>query len=219
MKHVRLSITAGGHESAIHPMYGLLTGAPFVERATALQWNRTDGTLGVLHYVEGDAAAFDEAVGALDAVVEHALAPVDDGAFYAYVRDDTVGPVADLFAPLAAAGLVVVPPIRYRRDGAVELSVFGPSDAVGALVDALDPPVEVTVERVGGLTALAPATRRLSPRQREAVEAALAAGYYEVPRTGSQRDVAEALDCAPSTAAEHLRKAEATLVRTALERL
>ncbi|WP_432764782.1 hypothetical protein [Halobaculum lipolyticum] len=31
--------------------------------------------------------------------------------------------------------------------------------------------------------------------------------------------MADALDCAPSTAAEHLRKAEATLVRTALERL
>lgn len=219
MKHARLSLTAGGAESAIHPMYGILTGAPFVERATALQWNLTDDALGILHYVEGDIDAFDEAVAAVTPVVDHALEPVDDSAFYAYIRDETTDTVRDVFAPLAAAGLVVVPPVRYRRDGAVELSVFGPDDAVAALVDALGSPVEVTVERVGGLTALAPATRRLSPRQREALEAALAVGYYEVPREGGQRDVADALACAPSTAAEHLRKAEATLVRTALERL
>ncbi|WP_277554504.1 helix-turn-helix domain-containing protein [Halobaculum limi] len=219
MKHARLSLTAGGAESAIHPMYGILTGASFVERATALQWNLTGDSLGILHYVEGDIDAFDRAVAAVTPVVDHALEPVDDSAFYAYIRDEMIDTVRDLFAPLAAAGLVVVPPVHYRRDGCVELSVFGPSDAVASLVEALRPPVEVTVERVGGLTALAPAARRLSSRQREAVEAALAVGYYELPREGSQRDVADALGCAPSTAAEHLRKAEATLVQTALERV
>lgn len=54
----------------------------------------------------------------------------------------------------------------------------------------------------------------LSDRQREAVEAGLALGYYEVPREASHEDVAEAIDCAPSTAAEHRRKAEAKLLRS-----
>ncbi|WP_370628387.1 helix-turn-helix domain-containing protein [Halorientalis salina] len=51
----------------------------------------------------------------------------------------------------------------------------------------------------------------LTDRQQEAVRAAIDHGYYEVPRSGSVEDVAAALDCAPSTASNHLRKAEARL--------
>ena len=45
MKHVRVRITAGGREAEIHPMYDLWVNAPFVERATALQWNFTGDAL------------------------------------------------------------------------------------------------------------------------------------------------------------------------------
>ncbi|MXR22550.1 helix-turn-helix domain-containing protein [Halobacterium bonnevillei] len=45
---------------------------------------------------------------------------------------------------------------------------------------------------------------------------AVDAGYYDVPRTASQDDVAAQLDCAPSTVAEHLRKAEAALAGAAI---
>lgn len=55
----------------------------------------------------------------------------------------------------------------------------------------------------------------LTARQREAVEAALSLGYYDIPREASYEDVAEAMGCAPSTAAEHLRKAEGKLVGSA----
>jgi len=57
----------------------------------------------------------------------------------------------------------------------------------------------------------------LSDRQREATDAALDLGYYEIPREADHRDVASALDCAPSTTAEHLRKAEAKLVESILD--
>mgnify|MGYP002276742734 CR=1 FL=1 len=56
-------------------------------------------------------------------------------------------------------------------------------------------------------------TARLTDRQREAVEAGLDLGYYDVPRTTDHEAVADALGCAPSTAAEHLRKAESKLLR------
>lgn len=42
--------------------------------------------------------------------------------------------------------------------------------------------------------------------------------YYESPRDCTVADVAAALDIAPGTAAEHLRKAEATIMRHALNR-
>ncbi|MFB6270658.1 MAG: helix-turn-helix domain-containing protein, partial [Halobacterium sp.] len=57
----------------------------------------------------------------------------------------------------------------------------------------------------------------LTDRQREVVETAVDLGYYDVPRTAGQDDVAAELDCASSTVAEHLRKAEAALARAAVQ--
>ena len=61
------------------------------------------------------------------------------------------------------------------------------------------------------------AASALSDRQAEAATAAVDCGYYGTPRERSVADVADRLDCAPGTAAEHLRKAEATLVGRAVE--
>jgi predicted DNA binding protein len=47
---------------------------------------------------------------------------------------------------------------------------------------------------------------------------AFEAGYYDVPREASRDDVARCLGCAPSTASEHLRKAERRVVSTFLDR-
>lgn len=198
-------------------MYDLLVNAPFVERATALQWNYTGEAFAVLHYVEGEMAAFDAAVADVDPVVEYELVAAGEGAFYAYVHDETTAPFRALFDPISSGGLVVVPPVVYRTDGQVEMSAFGPSDLLQSAVDAARSPIELTLEQVGGLTAAAPtAEARLSERQRAALEAGLELGYYDVPRSASQADVAAALDCAPSTVAEHLRKGEATLLRSVL---
>jgi predicted DNA binding protein len=50
-----------------------------------------------------------------------------------------------------------------------------------------------------------------------AVEAATAIGYYAVPRGATSETAAEELDCATATAAEPLRKAEATVFRALLD--
>ncbi len=49
-------------------------------------------------------------------------------------------------------------------------------------------------------------------RQREAIEAAYRAGYFDWPRESTAEDVAEALDIAAPTLHAHLRKAQATLL-------
>jgi predicted DNA binding protein len=213
MKHVRVRITAGGREDEIHPMYGVLTGAPFVERATALQWNYTDDALGILHYVVGDPDALEAAMREFPEVVGYDIERVDERSCYVYVRDATTGPLRDLFDPVASGGLVVVPPVEYDPDGTVAFSIFGPDAEIQAAIEAVPDPVEVSIEAVGGLAAT-PATvdAGLTERQREAVETAIELGYYDVPRTANQDDVAAALDCAPSTAAEHLRKAESQVL-------
>ncbi|NHN47255.1 helix-turn-helix domain-containing protein [Halostella sp. JP-L12] len=216
MKRVRVRISAGGREGEIHPVYGVLANAPYVEYATAIQWNFTDEELGILHYVEGDPDRFEAALRSIPEVLAHEIECAGDRSFYAYVRDDTTPAVRKLWDVAARRSVVSVPPVEYRPDGSVTFSMVGPSEELQAGIDSVPDPVTVTVEEITGLGAMPRvAATGLTERQRAAVEAAIDEGYYEVPRTGSQRDVAERLDCAPSTAAEHLQKAEAALVRAA----
>lgn len=215
MKHVRVRITANGREAEIHPMYDVFANAPFVERATALQWNFTSDTLGILHFVEGDIEAFDAAVEAVEPVIDHELEPASDGTFYAYIHDETTAAFEEL-TPTTSA-LVVVPPIYYHENGTVSVSVFGPDEEIRPFVDGIPAPIEVTVKEVSGLGALAGTVEtRLSERQRDAIETAFELGYYDIPRAASHEDVAAEIGCAPSTAAEHIRKAESTLLGSML---
>lgn len=196
-------------------MYDVMANAPCVEYAAALNWNVTGDELSILHYVEGDVEAFEAAVREVDLQREYELEPIGDGEFYAYLHDDLTEAVLDLWAVADRRGLVTVPPIEWHADGTVTISVFGPSEEIQAAIDAIPALVSVNVEEISGMQALPrAAASSLSDRQREAVEVAVDVGYYDVPRTGSQADVAERLGCSPSTAAEHLRKAEATVLRS-----
>ena len=55
---------------------------------------------------------------------------------------------------------------------------------------------------------------RLTDRQREALEAAYRAGYFEWPRESTAEEVATSLDIAAATLHGHLRKAELTMLET-----
>jgi len=218
MKHVRVRVTADGREDEIHPMYDVMANAPFVERGTALQWNFTGDALGILHYIEGDIDAYRETAEATPEVLGFDLVPAGEDAFYAYIRDATTDSLQELFGPITSGGLVVVPPIVYHADGTVTLSIFGPDDEMQAAIEAVPDPISVDIEEVSGLSATAAAVETsLSERQREALGVALDVGYYDIPREASHEAVAEELGCAPSTAAEHLRKAESKVLRAVFE--
>lgn len=57
----------------------------------------------------------------------------------------------------------------------------------------------------------------LSPKQRDALETAAEAGYFEVPRDVSLADVAEDLGVSTQAASERIRRGVATFVTTGLE--
>ncbi|KTG09007.1 DNA-binding protein [Haloprofundus marisrubri] len=216
MKHLRVRITAGGREADIHPMYDLWANAPFIERATALQWNYTGDAFGILHFAVGDAAAFENAIADIPEVLDYDIETAGADAFYVYIRDATTNELSDLFGPITHGGLVVVPPIRYHEDGTVTFSVFGPDSEIQHAVESVPDVVDVTIEEISGLTSMAAVLEtQLSRRQREAVDVAVELGYYEVPRKSNTKDIAAVLECSPSTAAEHLRKAESKLISTA----
>lgn len=102
-----------------------------------------------------------------------------------------------------------MPPIEFRSDGVATLTAGGNAASVQQTLDELPSEVTVTVQQVGTYdwqqALFDPA---LTDRQREAVSAAVSAGYYAVPRESDVEAIAATLDCAASTAAEHLRNAE-----------
>lgn len=57
----------------------------------------------------------------------------------------------------------------------------------------------------------------LTDRQFDALAATVESGYDDFPRTATGEDVAERLDVSPSTASEHLRKAESATMTSFME--
>ena len=191
-----------------------MTNGVLVKRATGLQWNYTGDALGILHYVVGDADALEAAMQEIPEVVGYDIERIDGQSCYVYVRDATTDSLQEMFGPISSGGLVVVPPIEYESDGTVAFSIFGPDDELQGVVTDISVLVDMTIEAVGGLARVRSAVEtRLTERQREAVKTAVDLGYYEIPRTATQEDIAAELNCAPSTAAEHLRKAESQVLR------
>ncbi|MFB6244070.1 MAG: helix-turn-helix domain-containing protein [Halobaculum sp.] len=116
----------------------------------------------------------------------------------------------------ARAGLLVRTPLVYEECQS-RGEVVGDAAAVQATIDEIPPGIEVTVDRVGSVPSVGDdPTRRLSERQREAVETAVDLGYYEQPRETTHADIAAELDCAANTVTTHLQKAEAKLVTAVL---
>lgn len=217
MKHVRLTLDADGREAEIHPVYDVLANAPYIDRATATHWNFSGDELGIMHYVEGDAGAFRADIEAIPEVLDYELTPTGENAFYVYIRDATNEPLRELFGAVTRSPAVVIPPIEYAEDGTVSYSVFGPSAEIQAAIESIPVPIEVGIREVGSMRASPGMDETLlSDRQREAIDAAVSLGHYEIPREASYEDIAAAIGCAPSTAAEHLRKAEAKLLRSIL---
>lgn len=132
-------------------MYGVMTEAPFVERATAVQWNYTGDALGILHYVVGDPDAFERAIQDIPEVVGYDMERIDERSCYVYVRDATTESLQEMFGPISSGGLVVVPPIEYDPDGTVAFSMFGPDDELQDAIERISVPVDVPIEAVGGL--------------------------------------------------------------------
>lgn len=217
MKHVRLTLRAP--PGTVDPVFDVLTRAEFVRTDTGLHWNFSGDRLGALHYVEGDREAFVSALDSLAQVSDYDLAPSGDGAFYAYLQCVIEGGARALFETFTRGSLLVVPPVVYGPDGATTFSVFGDAGEIQAALDDVPAPIDVEIHEVGGFAATPGVVgARLSDRQRDAAEAAVGLGYYSVPREASHEDVADAIGCAPSTAAEHLRKAESKLLRSVFRR-
>lgn len=153
----------------------------------------------------------DEArIDALDYVENYERAETSDGT-QRYLFSYTTPEFDDEMAAVAAELVGDCDP-NLRDDGAA-LSLVGPQDAIrNAVGEYASAGADVDLERLGEYEGSDDPLGGLTDRQREVVETAFEAGYYEVPRQASTDDVAAELGVDNSTVAEHLQRAERNLL-------
>jgi predicted DNA binding protein len=220
MKYVRLALDQD--PEVRHPMHQFVVAHEGYEVSRLLevsysQWGDVGDGFGVqtalFHVTGSPVEPYEAALQGTDEVIEYELSQRDDGSFYLYVRGEHTDADDRLVEAFSRQGLVLMMPVEFRADGTMRATVIGPGETVQRALDELPDAFDVDVLSIGEYDARYFATGgTLTDRQYEAVEAAVDCGYYEEPRSGSVSDVAEALGCAPGTAAEHLRRAEASVM-------
>lgn len=213
MKRIRITLDPAGDYAP--PLYERLAGgAPSLEQVRIVNWNVATPPTAFLLWIRGDYRQFEDELDSSRNVDEYELLPITDRECHCFLEGAVTDAARLLFENFTRGSLITVPPIECNDDGTNTFSLIGRDADIQAAVEGVPDGVGVTVEAVGGET-VAPesAVGRLSPRQREAVEAALEVGYYEIPRDATTEVVARELECATATAAEHLRKAESKLIR------
>ena len=206
----RVQFSARYPEDLLHPLHRRLVDAGPITRAELLQWSPTaDAT--TLFWFDGGPDATADAVRAIDSLGASAFVEDVEGT-YAFLRQDAYELAPALLDAISDARVIFVPPVVFLEAGAVRFEAVGEAAALGAFHEALSDLADVDIERVRRFER-AESPSGLTDRQRTALEAAVEAGYYEVPREGTIADVAAALDCSTSTAGELVRKAEAGGIR------
>ncbi|WP_159902617.1 helix-turn-helix domain-containing protein [Salinirussus salinus] len=201
-------------EEYLHPMHAFVCESPAVDRETILERDARGEVTTLLLYVDGDREAYERRLRAVPQVEEWTTEGDGGEGFYLYVRTDLREREAGYREALDRDSVLVVPPVELRADRTVRQTMVGHSDQLTAALEGLPGEVGVEVLRTGSYEREDGAP--LSGRQREAVRAAWAAGYYDLPRTGGLADVADRLGCGTSTASDLLRRAERRLVAAAL---
>ena len=196
MKYVVLSLTQ--RPSDRHPIHQFVVDREGYEAARLFGSTLGDGFHTALFHVEGwPADAYEKRLRAV------------------YVREKLVEHDRGIVNAFGQTGLVIVFPVVYRSNGELVVTLVGPAATVQSAIENVPADIAVDLRDIGDYDARRVGNRRdLTERQAEAVAAAVECEYYDTTRAGSVEDVAESIGCAPSTAAEHLRRAERTVMRS-----
>ncbi|MFP4632057.1 MAG: helix-turn-helix domain-containing protein [Halobacteriota archaeon] len=204
-------------DGTFHPVDGIVADNPDLYRGRVLHVKLLqDGTVIALYAVGGDRDALESELEAHPDVLEHNVFDVDDE-MHVYVHVEYGEPVVELLSISDERKLMVDMPIEFV-EGGVRVTVIGEQETLQRAIDQLPDDINIEIEQVGRYS---PDDDRilslLTERQREALEAAVRHGYYDVPRKATHEEVADEMGCAPSTAAEHLRKLESRIAHALVE--
>lgn len=216
-----LNITARPPPAVRPALFELFATGDTIEETRLLDWTLdSNGGPTALYAIDGEVTSFVRRARDIDALSSLDVESIDEDTFYALATIDPTGvPLLQrLLSSLTRPGLVVVTPVVYR-DGAVSTGMVGGSAVLQQTIDTFSERIDVEIREVGAVPTLqGPPLSVLSERQRQALEVALDIGYYDRPGEATHEDIARHLECAPSTASEHLKKAEAKLIRSTFDR-
>lgn len=170
-----------------------------------------DGTGVGLYQLRGD---FERSADALEAnpdVLACETSEASDGLVYLHFRANAL--VTDLLGIFRRYEIVVDWPMEYTDRGGLRVTVLGEDAKIREAIAEIPDGIGVTLEGIGEYR---PEMRQLASlltdRQRELLELAVDAGYYEVPRRATLRDLADRADISAGTVGEHLRKIETKVI-------
>jgi len=212
MKSIRVAITPT--ESTIHPMHAFLCESPAVDREYLLDGHVDEGIETIASYIEGDPETYETALTDRLDPETYEIYPTGEG-FFCYLRAPLPETNTGIMAAFQQETLAIVPPIEFHSDRRMLLSLIASTEDLQTIIETLPDGMDLTVLSVGSVPQFVGST--LTARQREAVETAVACGYYAVPREGSLEEIADSLDCAESTASVLLRRAHRRLVTKACD--
>ena len=131
----------------------------------------------------------------------------------ALVQFETSNPL--LLLPARGSSVPLEMPFDIR-DGEVTWEVTAPTEQLSELGEQLDEfGISFSVEYIRQESER---ERLLTDRQREVVEAAVDAGYYDTPRQCSLTELAERKDIAKSTCSDTLHRAEEAIIKEHVQR-
>lgn len=130
---------------------------------------------------------------------------------------ETVDTEAEVANALIGAGLVFLPPVLISG-GTETYRVFAlDRKQIDKAVRALTPKNRVLVRSVRERVVATSPLAQLTDKQRETLEAAWRAGWYDRPRATDQEALAKRLGVSRPALAERLSRAEANVMRAVLE--
>jgi predicted DNA binding protein len=201
-------------EGGVHPVGRRLSEDPAVRREAIHHVELLgDGTVVTLAEGTGDRKRYEEIMRE-DPSVEQFLVS-GEGRWMATSQFEVNESLRRLLSLRREFDLVVETPIAVTDDGGARLTYVGDEAAFQALFETARevPDLDAEVLETGDYHPDADSfVRSLTERQQEVLEAAVEVGYYAVPRTATQADVADVVGIAPSTVGDHLRKIEAEVL-------
>lgn len=206
-------------QDGVHPVDAELATTSGVEREALLHIDSFgDGTGVLLYRLHGNRDAAVDTVARSEAVISYDVLDVEEeDTFHLYVHVHPGEPAGTLMALCYRFALIIDTPIEFTDRGGVLVTIVGTHDMLREALKAIPDEMQISIQQVGQYS---PGSRdmlsMLTERQREVFETAVEMGYYEIPRRINQGELADALDCAPSTVDEHLRKAESRMLSALL---
>lgn len=198
----------------LHPVDAALAEDPAVQRrAIHLLQLLEDGTAAALFEVEGPTERVQAILEAAPSIVSSHLT-ASGSSLHGYLHFEPSDLVERMLRTRKRHGILLQMPLEYTADGDLRLTVVGELDAIQRAVPEMPRGLHLELEHVSDYQPGQPGLYgQLTRAQQRVLQAALEHGYYENPRAVGYRELAEILDLSPTTVGEHLRKAEAALVR------